>query len=50
MGICIKCGQEAQLLCKGKDKHPVCSKCLVTLQSENGQLLCPSCGTAMNAK
>jgi len=50
MGICIKCGNEAMMICKGSGKHPVCPKCLVTLQSEHGQLLCPACGALIDAK
>ena len=49
MGICIKCGQEAHLMCNGKDKHPICPKCIVTLQSEDGKSICPSCGKSINA-
>ena len=44
MGICIKCGKEAKMTCNGNDKHPICSYCIVTLQSENGKSICPSCG------
>jgi len=50
MGSCVKCGQEAQLVCAGKDRHPICSKCVVTLQSQNGKPICQVCGEPVNTK